>query len=188
MKYYIADIHFRDEKVFVKCKRPFKNIYEYENEIIKRWNKKVTNNDTVYVLGDLVLDGCAEAIEILPKLKGHKKLIVGNHDENLCEQINQLKIFESIDFIKLVKDKGRNVCLCHYPLMDWMEFNRNGYHIYGHIHNKTAINGAAYSQIKEYYKDKPAFNCGVDVVGFEPVTLDELIKLKEANKNEPYIN
>ena len=30
MKYYIADIHFRDEKVFVKCKRPFQNIYEVE--------------------------------------------------------------------------------------------------------------------------------------------------------------
>ena len=24
---------------------------------------------------------------------------------------------------------------------DWMEFSRGGYHIYGHIHNKTQLNG-----------------------------------------------
>ena len=113
---------------------------------------------------------------------------MGNHDKNMFEYIKQSELFDSVNFISLISDEGRKVCLCHYPLMDWMEFNRNGYHIYGHIHNKTAANGGAYRQIKEYYKDKLAFNCGVDVVGFEPVTLDELIKLKEANINEPYIN
>ena len=72
--------------------------------------------------------------------------------------------------------------------MDWMEFNRKGILVYGHIHNKTAANGPAYGKIKDFYKDLPAYNCGVDVCGFEPRTLDELIHLKEVNKNEPYIN
>ena len=31
-------------------------------------------------------------------------------------------------------------------------------------------------------------NAGVDVTGFTPRTLDELIKLKEVNKDESYIN
>lgn len=85
-------------------------------------------------------------------------------------------------------DKGRKVCICHYPLMDWMEFNREGILVYGHIHNKTAKNGRAYGMMKDYYSNLPAYNCGVDVCGFEPKTLDELIELKEVNKNEPYIN
>ena len=72
--------------------------------------------------------------------------------------------------------------------MDWMEFNREGILVYGHIHNKTAKNGYAYAMMKDYYSHLPAYNCGVDVCDFEPKTLDELIKLKEANKNEPYIN
>ena len=72
--------------------------------------------------------------------------------------------------------------------MDWMEFNRKGILVYGHIHNKTAENGYAYKMIKEFYKDLPAYNCGVDVCEFEPRTLDELISLKEENRNEPYIN
>ena len=62
-------------------------------------------------------------------------------------------MFKSIKFIDLINDKDRKVCLCHYPLMDWMEFNRNGYLVYGHIHNKTIKNGYAYKQIRDYYLD-----------------------------------
>jgi hypothetical protein len=72
--------------------------------------------------------------------------------------------------------------------MDWMEFNRGGILVYGHIHNKTFKNGYAYKMIKDYYANLPAYNCGVDVCEFEPRTLDDLIHLKEVNKDEPYIN
>lgn len=188
MIFYIADIHFRDEKIFKKCNRPFSNLIEYENEIIKRWNDKVKHDDLVYVLGDLALDDCEEALEIFNELHGHKHLIIGNHDDLLLEKIKTSNLFEFIDFIKVIQDGGKKVCVCHYPLMDWMEFNRNGYHVYGHVHNKSIVNGIAYQQIKEYFRDKPAYNCGVDVTHYEPVTLEEMIKLKEMNHNEPYIN
>ena len=49
-------------------------------------------------------------------------------------------------------------------------------------------NGYVYKLMKDYYKNLPAYNCGVDVCDFEPKTLDELIYIKEENKNEPYIN
>lgn len=188
MIYYIADTHLRDQAIFDKCKRPFKSLNEMENAIISNWNNKVKDDDIVYVLGDIAKDDDFDAISIFIKLKGHKHLIVGNHDHLLIERIKDSKIFESVKFIDLIIDKDRKVCVCHYPMMDWMEFNRKGILVYGHIHNKTAKNGLAYKMIKEFYKDLPAYNCGVDVCGFEPKTLDELIHLKEVNKNEPYIN
>lgn len=188
MIFYVADTHFRDEKIFNKCNRPFANLIEYENVLINRWNSKVKNSDTVYVLGDLVLDGCVEALDVFVKLNGHKHLLIGNHDEGLLETIRQKGLFETIDFIKVMQDGDKKVCVCHYPLMDWIEFNRNGYHVYGHIHNKTIQNGVAYQQIKEYFIDKPAYNCSVDITQYEPVTLDEMIRLKEVNRNEAYIN
>ncbi|UKI49618.1 MAG: hypothetical protein L6U99_13465 [Clostridium sp.] len=43
-------------------------------------------------------------------------------------------------------------------------------------------------KLKEYYSDKNAYNCGIDVVGYVPVTLKEMIELKEKNKDEAYIN
>lgn len=188
MIYYISDTHFRDQAIFDKCKRPFNSLAEMEETIINNWNKKVNDEDTVFVLGDLVKDNDLSAIQIFKKLKGHKHLIVGNHDHQMLESIKNSGLFESVKFIDLIYDNERKVCICHYPLMDWMEFNRKGFLVYGHIHNKTAEHGNAYKMIKEFYANLPAYNCGVDVCKFEPRTLDELIQLKEVNKNEPYIN
>ena len=188
MIYYIADIHFSDQAIFDKCKRPFKDVNEFNNTIITNWKKKVTDLDTVYVLGDLCDENSLNDLEKYRNLPGEKHLIVGNHDHSFIEKIKESKIFKTVKFIDVINDDNRKVCICHYPLMDWMEFNRKGLLVYGHIHNKTEANGIAYKQIKEYYKDKPAYNCGVDVTNYEPVTLDEMIKLKEVNKHEAYIN
>lgn len=188
MIYYISDIHLDDQKIFDKCSRPFKDLDDFRTAIIKRWNKKVKVKDIVYVLGDIVEDSSKDSINIFKELNGIKHFIIGNHDHNLLDEIIKSGIFESIKFIDVILDNYRKVCVCHYPLMDWMEFNRNGILVYGHIHNKTPLNGQAYKEIKEYYHDKPAYNCGVDVTNFEPVTLDEMIKLKVVNKDEPYIN
>lgn len=77
--------------------------------------------------------------------------------------------------MKVIEDEGRKVCIYHYPVMDWMEFNRNDMLVYGHIHNKTVLNGEAYAEIKKYYLNKPAYNCEVDATNYEPVTLNEMI-------------
>lgn len=188
MIYYISDTHLGDLRVFNKCSRPFTGLEELEREIVNRWNSKVKEEDIVYVLGDIAEDGYRKAIDIFKGLKGHKRLIIGNHDLAMLDSIKESGVFESMEFMKLIDDNGRKVCLCHYPLADWMEFSRGGYHIYGHIHNKTENNDIAYKQMKQYFKDKLAFNAGVDVINFEPVTLDEMIELKEANINESYIN
>ena len=185
--YYISDLHLRDQAIFDKCKRPFKNLEDMERAIINNWNSKVKTNDIVYVLGDIA-DENPSTIEVYRKLNGHKHLIVGNHDHIILEEIKNSGIFEEIKFIELIEDVNHKVCLCHYPLMDWMEFNRKGYFVYGHVHNKTEVNGYTYKQIKEYFKDKPAYNCGVDVNNFTPVTLEEMIKSKEDNKDDPYIH
>ena len=188
MIYYISDTHFRDQVIFDKCNRPFKSLDEMESIVVSKWNNKVNDEDTVYVLGDIGKDDDVLAIKIFNKLKGHKHLIVGNHDHNMIEEIKKSNVFESIKFIDLIMDGHQKVCICHYPLMDWMEFNRKGILVYGHIHNKTPKNGYAYKMIKDYYANLPAYNCGVDVCDFEPRTLDELIHLKVVNKDEPYIN
>ena len=94
MIYYISDIHFDDQKIFDKCSRPFKNLDEFKTEIIKRWNKKVKENDTVYVLGDIVEDNSKDSINIFKELNGVKHFIVGNHDHKLLSEITESKIFE----------------------------------------------------------------------------------------------
>ena len=56
MIYYISDTHFNDQKIFDKCKRPFESLDEMKETIIKKWNNKVKDEDTIYVLGDIGKD------------------------------------------------------------------------------------------------------------------------------------
>ena len=196
MIYYIADTHFNDQRIMDLCKRPFKSLEEMNKTIIDNWNNRVKDDDTVYVLGDIANNEDPKSIKIFRELKGHKHLILGNHDQPLIASIRESNIFESIEYMKAIMDNKEFVFLCHYPLMDWPGFNvrfnekfdTRSSLIYGHIHNKTIKEGTEYAQIKAYYSDKKAYNAGVDVIGFTPRTLEELKTLKEANKNEPYIN
>ena len=179
MNFYISDLHLGDERVFELCRRPFSSLEKMEERIIKRWNEKVSDNDDVYILGDLVNGSSKKIDEFFSKVKGRKHLIVGNHDEKYLTEYSLTQFFIEIDRLKYLNDKGRKVCVCHYPLLDWFSGDEVVYHVYGHIHNKTKDNGQMYADIEDYYNDKPAYNASVDVIGFEPVTLDELMKIKE---------
>ena len=51
-------------------------------EIIKRWNKKIDINDVVYVLGDVCWGWNSNQIQqTFSKMNGIKYLIIGNHDK-----------------------------------------------------------------------------------------------------------
>ncbi len=69
MIFYIADTHFGHENVTVFSGRPYGSMEEMNSDLVRRWNDKVRNTDTVYVLGDMFFRcDCAE--EILAQLKG----------------------------------------------------------------------------------------------------------------------
>ena len=52
MIYYISDTHFGHANMITIDNRPFSNLKEMDDYIIKAWNSKVTNDDDVYFLGD----------------------------------------------------------------------------------------------------------------------------------------
>ena len=53
---------------------------EIHTEIVKRWNEKVNNGDTVYILGDVSMRGKNESNRSGGDPEG-KVLIRGNHDD-----------------------------------------------------------------------------------------------------------
>ena len=180
MIYYISDLHLGDERIMKLCSRPFKSTGELFETLIERWNAKVTDSDDVYILGDIA-NGSSELVKaFFSQVNGRKHLIVGNHDEKYVTAYFLTKSFVSISGLEYIVDKGRKVLLCHYPIMDWFSGDEKIYLIYGHIHNKNGENsGQMYRFMQAYYNNLPAYNASADVTSFEPVTLDELIKLKE---------
>ena len=81
MTCYIYNTNFKDQKIFDKWKRPFKLVNEIEEIIINKWNKKVKDENIAYVLSDIGKnDDYSSIINIFKNLKGHKHLIIGDHD------------------------------------------------------------------------------------------------------------
>lgn len=78
--YFISDLHLFHINSIKFEDRPFGDFETMHDEIKKRWNEKVTNGDTVYILGDVAMRGKNEdLIAYVSTLKGLKVLIKGNH-------------------------------------------------------------------------------------------------------------
>lgn len=151
MNYYISDLHLFHKNVTRAGKdfddRPFDNLEEMHSIVKDKWNAKVTNGDTVYILGDLAMRGTQEdLIAFVSTLKGHKVMVKGNHD--VIKDLRYKQLFDEICDYKEISDTldGKNVklVLCHYPILMWKDQHRGSILLYGHVHNS----------IEEYYFKK----------------------------------
>ena len=170
MNLYIADLHFGHKNVIRFDHRPFADVEEMDNCLIKLWNERVYADDIVYIVGDLCYRGGKLPSWYLKQLKGHKILILGNHDKVTLNDKGSYKYLENIESIMNVNDNGKQIVLCHYPMAEWNGFFHDTYHIYGHIHNNK---NQAYEIMKHFDN---ALNAGCMINGYTPVSLKELIE------------
>ena len=109
--------------------------------------------------------------EILKRLKGRKRLIVGNHDGSWMTKADISRYFASIDKFLETTDGQHALTLCHYPMLTWKHAKRS-YMIHGHIHNDTSMDYWPLLAVREN-----VLNAGADINSFVPVTFDELSRL-----------
>lgn len=185
MNYYISDTHFFHQNILHFDNRPFKDFIEMNRAIINNWNNVVTNEDTVYILGDFCWLKEDKWIEILDELKGNKVLIRGNHDlknmpANLKSKFADIKDYKEID------DNGQTVIMCHYPILAYKHsFDPNTFMLFGHVHNNTRESHLITQFIKEIWKNRIEkfdnrgqlinVGCMMPWMGYTPRTLDYLI-------------
>ena len=55
MNYYISDMHLGHKNVLKFDSRPFQSVEEMNEALIINWNRKVTDEDDVWVLGDFAI-------------------------------------------------------------------------------------------------------------------------------------
>lgn len=173
MLYFTSDLHFGHANV-LRHREMFSSIEEMDEVLIKNWNKTVKGTDTVIITGDMFFRNEKPAHEYLEKLKGKKILVKGNHDAYWMRKYTEDELsryFYEIDVFYDTKQNGAKLRFCHYPMLSWDSSRYGSLLVCGHIHGKRQG-----EEFEMFQKIPYAFNAGVDVNGFCPVTLENLIE------------
>ena len=78
--WFTADLHLGHRSIINYCDRPFESVGAMDCVLIARWNEAVSDDDTIWVLGDFALGTIADALLLAGELRGHLHLLTGNHD------------------------------------------------------------------------------------------------------------
>lgn len=200
---YIADCHFYHNRMCSEMdKRGFSGFEEMNEHMILKWNEKVTNKDDVYIIGDFSIAKGDATAKILNRLRGKLHLISGNHDRFLEDKHFDRSLFRSIDEYKEISDNARKVILSHYPVFCYKgQYRRDKdgkpytYMLYGHVHdtqdeklvNSFIIQTRSIRALSRH-ADTPELipcnmiNCFCMFSDYQPMTLDEWIKIDEKRR------
>ena len=146
--YVVGDLHLgNDCKLFQRVySKTFATVEEYHEAIVERWNKKIPNdNSIVLVLGDLGKK--KEIEEILPRLRGRKFLILGNHD-TLAKSFYK-QFFEEV-FTHPVFVSAR-IVFSHIPIPT----EPGVINFHGHTHHVSLKSDRHFNLCPEHYNYTP---------------------------------
>jgi len=152
--FLISDTHFGHTNIIRYCDRPFANVDEMDDALIKNWNSVVSPQDKVYHLGDVTLS--TKKLHILDSLNGKKILIKGNHD-----------IFPLKNYVPYFKDirathEISGLILSHIPVHDSEKYRFKG-NVHGHTHEKNLA-------------DNWYYNISVEQIDYRPISLEAVLE------------
>ncbi len=170
MNLYISDLHFGHRSIIRYDHRPFCDIEEMDHVMISWWNERVHPDDTVYIVGDFCYLSNRAPEWYLRQLKGHKVLILGNHDISILDNPTALHYLDDIENVLEIHDGDKKIILCHYPMVEFNALSKDSWHIYGHLHKRK---NDVYELMK---KNDHALNAGSMINNYSPVSLSQLIQ------------
>jgi calcineurin-like phosphoesterase family protein len=171
--FVISDLHINHFNIIRYTGRPFLSEKHQTDTIVTRWNSTVSSNDEIIVCGDFAFINKDFDSSIINTLKGHKILIIGNHDRKSKNYYSE----HGFDFV-CESLALRDILFTHYPLDEIFPLHvvkellcKYQYNIHGHIHEKETTNTRFINvSVEQKY------------MNYTPILLDRLISLKEKNK------
>ena len=158
----MSDSHFFHKNIIAYCDRPYKDVDEMNEALAMNWNSVVSEDDTVYHLGDFSFRGRIEPVSMaLSILPGKKYLIRGNHDKLSATKYREAGFIEVYKSLDITVD-GMTIRMEHIP-------NQNNYgdvdlYLHGHIHG-----------LKWAQAGPNCFNVSVENINYTPITLPQIL-------------
>lgn len=170
MIFVTSDLHLCHNKEFLYGPRGFGSIEDMNAAVVERWNGKVSEDDDVYILGDLMLCDNDTAMTLVRQLNGKIHIILGNHDTD-----NRIALYRTLDnvieiaYATMIKYDGLRFFLTHYPCVTYNvpkeRLKQMTISLFGHTHAK-----------EKFYEDKfYMYNVALDAHDLYPVSMDEVV-------------
>lgn len=190
--FFTSDWHIGHAKVLEYSKRPFKDLDEMHDALVRRFNATVPPGSIVYFLGDMGMCKPELIKSVLDKLNPCTKILVlGNHDGSPDRMLKcgfNLAIYSTTLYVA-----NERVTLSHCPLLgvkredtsmytdknkdlNWHGEHKNHrftvrdegqFHLSGHIHSGP-------NNPKAKTKQGRQWDIGVDANGYKPVSLSQV--------------
>lgn len=171
MIWFTSDLHLGHDKDFIVQARGFKTVEEMNAEIIRRWNERVSPDDDIYVLGDIILGDIEEGMRLITKLNGYLHILRGNHDtDKKVERYLELPNVVSVQYADVLKYGKAVFWMGHYPTItanydDDKPWAQHLVCLFGHTH-----------QEQPFYNDNPyMYNVGMDAHNCTPISIEEIM-------------
>lgn len=163
MIHFWSDPHFYHENIVRFCHRPFKNVNKMNAVLIQNFNRCVTKDDTVFVLGDLGMKiSPAQLRQCVEQLNGHKILIPGNHEKFPVHDYYDMGFAGVFGHLHITIN-NQELYLAHDPC--WAQIPNTTW-VCGHVHNLwkklVALNNTT------------IVNASVEVWDYKPFTVFDL--------------
>ena len=180
-RFVISDTHFGHTNSWEKFKlpngdplRPFTSTEEMDEAMVERWNAKVGPHDTVYHLGDVVIN--KKSLHHVKRLNGKKRLIRGNHDIFKDKDYTEVG-FTALYGVRVFVDK---FILSHIPLHPDCVTDRFKVNVHGHLHANEITHEYDTGMGSTFHADygirpDPRYLCvSVEHTNYEPLSFEEV--------------
>ena len=156
--WFTSDTHFGQDRTLTLSKRPFRDVAHMDREMIRNWNFKVREEDTVYHLGDF--GDIKTALETIKQLNGSKIFILpGNYDNaDVLKELTKDPRVSVIEQGVYLDVNGVEMRLIHEP----ENIEGDDFYLFGHIHQLQMVKDGA-------------LNVGADCHGFAPIDKDTVM-------------
>lgn len=153
MYFFTSDQHYGHKNIIKHCNRPYEDVEEMNQDLIKRHNSVVGVNDTVIHGGDFCFHGrSGDAGKIIGQLNGNHTFVRGNHDSWLPK--SAIKMWSK-------RIEGQYIVVCHYALRVWNRSRYNSWQLHGHSHGELKPIGKQW-------------DVGVDNNDYFPVSFEQM--------------
>ena len=182
--WFTSDLHIGHSNIIRYCSRPFVDVETMNRGLVDRWNDDVTDDDVVWVLGDVAMGHITDSLALIDRLKGRKHLVSGNHDR--CFDADRKPHSKAAAWQQHYLDAGfasvhhgevrmqidgadggvTDVRACHFPFvgdsgdedryLDRRPIDDGGWLLHGHVHERWRWH-------------RRMINVGVDAWDYAPV-------------------